>query len=864
MAFKLQKKKDISHSDPESLFRDLRSRKVEGLLSQQADMLREYLKFQDESDIALELPTGSGKTLVGLLIAEWRRIRSNKPALFICPTKQLVHQVAEQALEKYGISVVPFVGSKWDYDAADKSKFMNCEAVGITTYSALFNSNPFFSDLGTIIFDDAHAAENYVSKCWSLEIIQGKKKHISLFNAIISLIEEHIPEHDKLSFQNDEDNPVDTQWVNHLPVSKFLKIKEVLTSTLDEYAADSGLSFEWKMLRENLNACCFYYTNKSFLLRPIIPPTEQFYPFSSADQRIYMSATLGEGGDLERLFGTYRMKRIPAPEGWDKQGIGRRFFLLPMCKFSEENAKKLATYWIKKFPRALIIAPSNHEAGEYGELVEDVLADDEYITFNSKEMELSKKPFIQSPKAVAILANRYDGIDLNGDECRYLIVSGLPEATNLQERFLMSRMAASVMFRARIRTRITQAVGRCTRSSTDWALVVLIGEKAHNYFMKPENRMKLHPELQAELEFGLEQSKLEDANEIEANIDLFLAQNDEWKSADNYIIEERDKLETTTEPSAAILAQTVRDEVRFANSLWNSDFEGALSCATDIITKLEGNELRGYRAWWYYLAGNAAYLAAEENNSKHLIPEAKRLYSNAASAVPALAWLKQLGADLNEGISESAIWEVEFSEILERMEQQFERIGKSTSKKLEQKFKLIRDGFLSDDADDYEASQVLLGELLGYISKNSSDSSAPDPWWILNEKSGLVFEDYTATTGENPRIGKNKIIQAKGHLEWLKAEHPDVEFTVILCTTAETATLDSERFQNGVYYLHVNEMTTFSERALQIIRKLWESFTESGDINWRTSAIKLLVDEKFTPNDVIKILTVMPLNKLAG
>jgi hypothetical protein len=864
MAFKLSKKSEISHADPESLFRDLRSRKVEGLLSQQADMLREYMKYKSDSDIALELPTGSGKTLVGLLIAEWRRVREKRPALFICPTKQLVHQVAEQASEKYGIETVKFVGSKYDYSSEDKTRFLNCEVVGVTNYSSLFNFNPFFKDIGTIIFDDAHAAENYVSKCWSLEILQGNSKHVSLFNSIIGLIGDHIPEHDRLSFQNDEECPVDSEWVNLLPLSKFWNIKKALIAILDEYAGDSELIFAWKMMRENLNACCIYYTNRSFLIRPIIPPTEQFAPFSTVGQRIYMSATLGEGGDLERLFGTYRMRRISAPEGWDRQGIGRRFFLLPMCKLDEQESKKVAVKWIRKFSRAVIIAPSNIEAKEYCDIVENELGDDGYEIFSPSMLEITKKDFVSHSKAVAILANRYDGIDLNGEDCRYLIVSGLPEATNLQERFLMSRMAANVMFRVRIRTRITQAVGRCTRSSTDWALVVLIGEKAHNYFSTPEHRKKFHPEFQAELEFGLEQSKLDDFCEVESNIDLFISQNKDWKAADSHIIEQRDKLEKDLEPSTAVLAETVSNEVRYANALWNGNYEEALSSATDIVSQLSGDELRGYRAWWYYLAGNAAYLGAKELSKGHLLKEAKRLYSSAATAVPTLAWLKQLEADLSEGAPEDTTVKIELSEILERMEQQFERIGKSTSKKLERKFKLIRDGLLSKDADEYETSQVLLGELLGYISRNSAEDSAPDPWWVLNNKKGLVFEDYTATTGENPRVGKGKIIQAKGHLEWLTEEHPGVDFSVILCTTAQSATDDSKRFQKDIYYLHVDDMQSFGERALKVLRILWDAYSAPGDVAWRESAIDILSMEKLLPNDVFSELTKTPMESLSN
>lgn len=86
MAFKISEKRTVCPDDPESLFRDLRKKTVPGLLSHQADLLRSYLAVHTKhSDIALQLPTGSGKTLVGLLIAEWRRLKYGERVVYLYP-----------------------------------------------------------------------------------------------------------------------------------------------------------------------------------------------------------------------------------------------------------------------------------------------------------------------------------------------------------------------------------------------------------------------------------------------------------------------------------------------------------------------------------------------------------------------------------------------------------------------------------------------------------------------------------------------------------------------------------------------------------------------------------------------------------
>lgn len=130
-------------TDPESLFHDLRrSPEIKHLWSHQADLLRAYhQQFQNAGNVAIELPTGTGKTLVGLLIAEFRRQVFDARVAYLCPTRQLARQVGSQALN-YGIRAHVFVGKQRDYPAGEFSEFQSSKAIAITTYSGVFNSNP--------------------------------------------------------------------------------------------------------------------------------------------------------------------------------------------------------------------------------------------------------------------------------------------------------------------------------------------------------------------------------------------------------------------------------------------------------------------------------------------------------------------------------------------------------------------------------------------------------------------------------------------------------------------------------------------------------------------------------------------------
>ena len=280
-------------------------------------------------DIALQLPTGSGKTLVGLLMAEWRRRRYGERVVYLCPTRQLVNQVAQQASAKYGIDLHAFIGSRAQYDATASADWQSAETIGVTTYSSLFNTNPFFSDPNLIILDDAHSAENYVSAFWSLLIERSHPEQQTAFAALAGVVSRLLPSSDRARLAGDSKDATDRQWVEKVPTPAFQSIAPEVVALLDEHTKNTKLRHTWSLLRDSLHACHLYISRRAILIRPLVPPSKTHLPFAGAKQRLYMSATLGAGGDLERVTGRQPIHKIPVPLGWDKQGIGRRFFVFP-------------------------------------------------------------------------------------------------------------------------------------------------------------------------------------------------------------------------------------------------------------------------------------------------------------------------------------------------------------------------------------------------------------------------------------------------------------------------------------------------------------------------------------------------------
>jgi Rad3-related DNA helicase len=347
MAFKKTLPPDAVPDSPEKILLQLPRRKIPGVLLHQGQMMQRYVRDGlTVSDVALQLPTGSGKTLVGLLIGEWLRRKNSERVVYLCPTRQLVNQVVTQAESQYGLSVHGFTGRKINYDPTAKAEYQAASRLAVTTYSALFNTSPFFDSPDVIIVDDAHAAESYISSMWSLCINRFNREHLPLHQALAEGVLKSLldaTDYGRLTGQLDE-SLADISWAEKIPTPSFANIAAEFGAIVDQYAgAASDLQFSWQVLRDHLAACHLYLTPNEILVRPLIPPTWTHSPFTSARQRIFMSATLGEGGDLERLTGRSNILRLPVPGGWvgKESGVASSFFRkCPLTKTKRPNCVK--------------------------------------------------------------------------------------------------------------------------------------------------------------------------------------------------------------------------------------------------------------------------------------------------------------------------------------------------------------------------------------------------------------------------------------------------------------------------------------------------------------------------------------------
>ena len=851
MAFRKRKKSTTSYEDPEALFRDRRHRTVQGLLSHQSDILRRYIKEAFEKpDVALELPTGSGKTLVGLLIAEFRRVTRNERALYLCPTKQLTLQVCEQSERKYGIVATPFIGGKKYYDPNAKRSYQTGQTIAVAPYSALFNINPFFDTPQILILDDAHAAENYIASNWSMGINRGEHRHVYL--GLLGIVRSALPLEQQHRFSSDERDEHGIPWIEKISTFKLAGAVSQMIAFLDENTAESNLHYPWTLLRGHLEACHIYVSYDEILIRPYIPPSLTHRAFANATQRVYMSATLGLGGDLERITGVPSLHRLPIPPGWDKQGIGRRYFIFPEMSLSKDEVYPLITDMVEEAGRALILVPSEKRTEKHHSLFEDV------SIYTASDIEASKDEFVSEEKAVAVLANRYDGIDLPDDECRLLIIEGLPKAGNLQEIYLMSRMVAGNLFKDRIRTRIIQACGRCTRSATDYAAVVVIGEDFFDWLVLTEKRSLFHPELQGELIFGAEQAERMSHDDFLENLRIFLEHGSDWDEADADIRENRDNATRSPIPGEQKLFETAPREVDYLYAMWDGNYARCSDIAQQVAAMLSGDDLKGLRGFWYYLAGSASHLAGERLNDSALGTKAGDLYARASACLPAIRWLRVLAAQSEaEGKEELAEDDFLLDANVERIEMFFEQHSFALPKNFERMAKEILDGLESQDSDAFEEGHRLLGEMLGFETGNSKGQAAPDPYWISDRVLCLVAEDKSDSKRDHV-IPVKHARQAASHESWIRTHvplDPDAEIHTVMITTQGKIDREVRTYANEVGWWHIDDFRKWAIGAISVLRELRSRYAGPGQETWRTAARRQLVKNALDPRAIVKTAT---------
>lgn len=797
-------------SSPKELFYELkRQPDLKFLWGPQEKMLEEYApRHVSTKDLGIQLPTGAGKTLIGLLIAEYRRRAFDERAVFVCPTKQLCHQVARQATA-YGINTVTLVGRQRNYDPIEFLDYQRNRTVAITTYSGIFNTNPKINDPEVLVFDDAHSAETFISGLWT--VVVSSNDHPSVFSALTSILRPAIPSAMLQTLESRENDPYARGRVDLVSTIAAHPLLQQVSDLLDEQSAGHEFRFPWSWIGPHLEACSIYISPKAIEIKPVLSPALTHPPLAQAAQRIYMSATLGESGDLERSFGVKKIPRLTMPEEFEKRGTGRRFILLPGLIEGEEDGWTCALSIIRQEPRVLMLVPDNRRMEE----VEDLVS--EFFSVQKRaDIEANLASFTQHVGPVALLlANQYHGIDLPGDDCRMQVIAGLPAGIGLQETYLMERLGAMSLLRDRIRTRITQALGRCTRDESDYAAVILMGEDLIKWIFTKVNVEGMHPELQAEIELGQSASKGDSCDEMLDQAVAFLGREDDWDEAEAFIVKTRNERVANKDDVSVALAEASASEIDYVYRLWDARYEDAFEHAVAVIDKLEGGvELRPYSSFWHHNAAVAAFLAFDATGEDQWRNASSSHLLNAMMTSSGLRWLpglrRRLGGASVPAHGDDFPWQQWFMEISHLLEELRPK-GRKFTRRMEEVGSNIR----STTADEFELGLEQLGRMLGARVHRWTETSAPDGFWSFDDWCGIVFEAKTDEAAEGP-VSVSTVRQARTHIERVRSDgllSDSVPCLTVLISPRERLHPDAIPHVEDIYWVSHDAVVSLFESA---------------------------------------------------
>jgi len=464
-------------TDPLELFASLpKSNGINDLYDIQSSALREWNKRRNDKDVVIKMPTGSGKTLVGLLIAHASANELRSGSLYLVETNQLVQQTLAQA-KSMGIKA-----QAYNSDALGAS-FLNGDTIVIGSYWTLFNGrsrfrlegDPNYVRVGTIILDDAHASLLSVRNACSIKIPAGTSLYQSLMNMFESsfrLIGKTM-EFDEMRSGAAGVAPTVLEVPSPEWISRANDVYGLLSRAVpnDSDGPLSSLFFGWHLLRNKLRYCKAIVSRRGITIAPHLPLTDSFPSFANADRRIYMSATFSDDTDIVRTFHATKESIEHPIKPHSLAGVGQRMVLtVPSYGVSREDIRELVLKVSKKRLGSVIEVPSGAAADSWespdiriaqGEAAETAIAS---LVKGDRD-----KP--------VVLVNRYDGVDLPGDSCRLVVMDGLPRGRDDVELLEEIQLAGGGCSSRAIAQKIEQGIGRGTRGASDYCAVLLFGKE---------------------------------------------------------------------------------------------------------------------------------------------------------------------------------------------------------------------------------------------------------------------------------------------------------------------------------------------------------------------------------------------------
>lgn len=818
------------------------SGKFQELWPAQAYVLGAYSNaFASKPDVAIELPTGGGKTLIALLVAEaWRQ--EGKKVAILSANKTLARQMLQES-QALAIPAVLMEGRGIDIPASDKRSYERANSAAIMNYWVYFNQNPVIDPADLIIMDDAHLAEHCLHSLFSVEI--ERSSHENLFKTLVIELHERFPEYSVITDALADDAPPTCppellSFVDQVEVER--RLRETIDSSpyLD---SDTDLRFRWTRIRNKLCEANIYIGLNSIWIRPYIYPLMSNLHYEQAVQRLYMSATVGDPADLGRRLGVRNIEKIPVPPEHAEKTLGRRLIIMNRLEEADIPPRLEAAILaaLRILPKSVWLCSSKADAARLRLSVSEWLNLHDLVghpTWILTPLGDEIDQFKQSAKGHLFVAGRFDGMDFGADECRLVIVTTLPRAINTQEEFISAYLRDSGFMKNRLNQRIVQALGRCNRSDEDFGVYVLADRRFATHLGRESNRAGIPRNIVAEIDMAQDSAEITEEELVE-QVRAFLSQDftqyDPKRESYLAAVPPESPLPTPPDTSA--------DEVLGWTALFESqNYAIAADRFQRCFDAAQTASLIETGAWHGWHWAKALYLQSllGEPTARE---QSLDVFERAIILGGQTSWFNRMRASLNRARRGSAAAAQPAPDdycvlLLRTFDDLLEKLG-STGTRFERWSQRINAQLTSESHDAYREGLENLGKTLGYHASRPRHRAATDCWWrgvFGNTKEVVTFEAKIEHIPSH-EVVPSHIGQAHNQLARAEAEYRPHNYTVrgTIVTHLESIDSDAEASAGSIKVLPkavILELWSAVRTLLSLYRDGWSL----DDFSARTSA----------------------------
>ena len=740
---------DNLSAHPRDIFSRLnRSRSFGYCRDIQTEVMNRWYDRRSKKDTVIKLSVGSGKTLVGLLLLQSSLDEKVGPALYVAPNVQLAQQVIDEA-NSLGIATT---------DDPHDSDYIACQKICVVNVYKLFNGKSVFGvgssrlEIGTVIFDDAHACVSTLSDQFRLVLKDDAYK------SVFSVLGGDLKVHSEWAYQDiTSGSPYEyievPFWVWETRQSEILQ-------ALNRHSAEKDIMFRYPLLKGILPFCRCVVGSDRIEIEPYFPVTDLFPSFRRAKRRIYMTAMFADDSVIVTHFGANQDELDMAIVPDSIQSTGERMIIMPEeinPDLTIPDIRQLLSK-LSKLYNVVTIVPSNRVAEVWKGKDATVLREDNIIG-GIEDLRNGRNSF-------AILVNRYDGIDLPDDACRILVILDLPEVAPFVDLIDNDILASSTMNLQRQVERIEQGMGRGIRSESDYCVVILLGARLISRVRLSEAKQMLTPITRQQVVLSrnvFRNLQSQTINELEEFVVQGAKPDPDW-------IEYSKKSRASKNVQAALKADAtmrfdpVKLAVRAAFDLArNNQRNEAISTLDDAITNASEDCVKAWLLYW-------------KARIQHVVdPTAAQVTLKKAHSIEPCV-LKPM-----EGIS--------FKQLAKTSANQTSLLIKNHEQYLDNllEMKIYVDTLCADlefkpnSSKQFEAAIDNLASFIGICGQRPERlfKEGPDNLWALDNGSFLVIECKSAVATDRD-IYKGEAAQLGQSVDWFKSKYPSSTYVPIL------------------------------------------------------------------------------------